>query len=69
MGDAKMIFVIELKKCMANASIFYIIMGKFCYWEKSCSVILFKVNKNSKVDFYHTILPLGLAIYLKIEDS
>ena len=31
-----MIFAIELKKCIASANIFDIILGKFCY-KKSCT--------------------------------
>ena len=59
-----MIFVVELKRYMASASIFGVIIGKFNYEKKLCLVILFEVNKGSKVGFYYIILPFGLIIYL-----
>ena len=59
-----MIFVIELKRHIANISIFDIIIGKLYYKKKLCLVILFKISKNLKINFYHTILSFGLTIYL-----
>ena len=52
---------------MANTSILNIIIGKFCHKKKPCPIILFKIDKSSKVDFYHTILPSGLIIYLWVK--
>ena len=47
-----MISIIKFKKCMANASIFDIIIGKLNYWEKLYLFILFEVNKNLEIGFY-----------------
>ena len=64
-----MILVIGLKKYVANASIFGIVISKLHYRKKLCLVILFKVKKNLKVDFYYTILPLSLTVCLQIESN
>ena len=64
-----MIFAIEFKKCVANISIFGIIIGKLCYKKKLYLIILLKVDKNSEVDFYYTILPLSLAVYLWVKGN
>ena len=62
-----MISAIELKKCVAGASILGIIVSKLCYGKKPCPIILFEVDKGSEVGFYHTILPLSLTIRLRVE--
>ena len=62
-----MISAIELKKCVANASIFGIVVGKFCYGKKPCPIILLKVDKGSEVGFHYTILPFSLAVCLRME--
>ena len=62
-----MIFAIKLKKCVANIDIFGIIISKLCYKKKSCLIILFKVDKNSKISFNCGVLSLSLAICLRIE--
>ena len=59
-----MIFVVDLKKNVTSASSFGIIIGKLRYGKKLCPIILLKINKNLKISFYYTILPLSLAIYL-----
>ena len=64
-----MISTVELKKSLANASILGIIVGKFRHEKKLCPIILFKVNKSLKVDFYCIILPLNLAVYLWVKSS
>ena len=64
-----MIPAIELKKCMANASILGIVIGKLCHGKKPCPIILFKVDKDSEVSFYLTILPFGLTFRLWVEGN
>ena len=64
-----MIFLIKLKKYIAGADIFGIIINELCYKKKLCPIILFKVDKGLKIDFYYTVLLFSLAIYLKIEGS
>ena len=62
-----MIFVVELKKHVANASIFNINIGKFRHKKKLYLVILFKIDKNLKINFYYTILLFSLTICLYIK--
>ena len=54
---------------MIGAGILGIIVSKLYYKKNSCLIILFEVNKGSKVGFYHIILPLSLAAYLRVEGS
>ena len=49
---------------MADINIFNIIIDKFHYKKKLYLIILFNVDKRPKIDFYYTILSLGLAIYI-----
>ena len=65
--NTKMIFAIELKRHVAGASIFGIIIGKFCHKKNPCLVILFEIDEGSKVGFYCTILCFGLTVYLWVE--
>ena len=62
-----MISALKFKKHVANASIFGIIIGKFCYKKKLCLVILFEIDENSKIGFYCIILPLNLTVRLWME--
>ena len=64
-----MISAIKLKRFVAGAGIFGIVVSKFCYEKKPCPIILLKVDKNSKVDFHCTILPLNLAVRLWVKDG
>ena len=64
-----MIFILELKKYVASASIFNIIISKFYYKKKLYLIILFKIDKSLKISFYYTILSFDLAIYFKIEGN
>ena len=54
---------------MTSICIFGIIKNKFCYKKKLCIIILFKINKSFKINFYFIILLFSLAIYLKIKDN
>ena len=62
-----MISAIELEKYVAGASILGIVVSKFRYKKKPCPIILLEVDKNSEVGFYRTILPLNLAVRLRVE--
>ena len=64
-----MISAIEFKRCVANAGILGIVVSKLRHGKKPCSIILLKVDKGSKVGFYHTILPFGLTVRLWIEGN
>ena len=60
----RIISIVKLKKYIANISIFDIIISKYYYKKKLYLIILFKINKNTKISFYCTILFLNLAVYL-----
>ena len=62
-----MISAIELKRCMVDASILGIIKSEFRHVKKLCPIILLKVDKTSEVGFHRTILPLSLAVCLRVE--
>ena len=57
-----MISIVELKIGVTGANIIGIIISKFRHEKELYSIILLKVNL--KIDFYCTILPLSLAVYL-----
>ena len=59
-----MIFGIELKRYMAGADIFGIIVSQLHHKKKPYLIILFKVDKDLKVSFHYAILPFGLTIQL-----
>ena len=62
-----MISAIELKRCVAGAGILGIIVSELRHGKKSCPIILLEVDKGSEVGFHHTILPLRLAVRLRVE--
>ena len=64
-----MISAIELERCVANAGIFGILISKFCYEKKPYLIILLKVDNGLEIDFHCTILPLSLAVRLRVEDN
>lgn len=64
-----MIALVKLKKYMTNIFIFGIIINKLGYKQKSSSIILFLINKNTKISFCYTVLPLSLIVYLWIKYS
>ena len=54
---------------MADANIFGIIAGKFCYKKKLYLVIPFKINKDLKIGFYCIILLFNQIIHFWIKNS
>lgn len=64
-----MIFAVQLKRCMINASIFGIVISKLSLVKESSLVVLFEVNKSIKIGLFTTILTLGLAISLRVKRS
>ena len=64
-----MISTIEPEKYVAGTTIFGIIIGKLYHKKKPCLIILLKVDKSSEIGFDYTILPLNLAIYLRVENN
>ena len=64
-----MISAIELKRYVASVGIFDIIVDKFRHEKKLYPIILLEVDKSLEIDFYYTILPFDLTIYLWIKNS
>lgn len=62
-----MIFVFQFKKRIASTYIFGIIVYKSSHLQDFNLVVLFKINKNSKISFYSTILFNSLIISLKMK--
>lgn len=48
-----MIFAVKFKRYIADTFIFTITECKFHYRYKLCPVILFLIDKQSKISFYH----------------
>lgn len=59
-----MIALVKFKKYMTNTNILHIIIDKFGYQLEYGPIVLFKIDKNLKVDLYNTILFFSLAISL-----
>ena len=62
----RIIATIELKKYILNTSFFSIIIYKLNYWQKFYLVILLKVDKNSKIHLYYTMLTFELIVDFRI---
>ena len=64
-----MIAIIQLKKRMAAARVFGIIISKLSYQKELDQMVLFEIDESSEVGFHGTILPFDFAISLCIEDD
>lgn len=64
-----MIVIVEFKKYVAIAYILGVVVGKFSCWEKPSPIILLIVDKISEVGLHHSILPLRLAVNLRVEGN
>ena len=54
---------------MASAYILGIVISKLSHWQKFDLIVLFKIDKDSKVSLYSAILPFCLAIGLEMKDN
>lgn len=54
---------------MTDADVFRIIVSEFGYKKEPGPIVLFVINKNSEICLYFIVLPLGLAISLRVESS
>ena len=52
---------------MSSASILGVIVGKIRHRKKSYPIFLLKIDKNSEINFYYTILSLSLEVYLQVK--
>lgn len=64
-----MVAIIKLKRYVASIYNFSVVINNFSNSEEFNPIILFVIDENSKVSFYYTILPLSLAINLKIKSG
>ena len=64
-----MIFAVKLKMCEADVSILGVTIGKTQSLVGAVPNTLLEFDKSMKIDFYHTILPLHMAICLWVEGS
>ena len=62
-----MISTIEFKRCIISASILGVVVSKFRHKKKLCLIILLKVDKSLEINFYYIVLPLSLAVHLRVE--
>lgn len=62
-----MIAVIQFKKHVASILILRIVVCKFSNKQKSCPIVLFPVDENTKINLHYAVFPLGLTICLQIE--
>ena len=62
-----MIATVQFKRCVAGASVFCIIIGKFSHQKEFCLVVLLKFDKSSEVGFHYAIVSLGLIVFLKMK--
>ena len=61
--------VVEFERYISYTKVFCNTISKFRYKQELCPVVLFVMNKNSKVSLYYTILLLNLAIDLRVKGS
>ncbi len=64
-----MVVIIELERRVANTCILGINLGEFSHQKELSPIILFIIDKNPEVGLYRKVLPLSLAINLKVESS
>ena len=64
-----MISLIELEKYVTNTGILDIVVSKLYHRKKLYLVILFKIDKDSKIGFYYNILPFDLTICLLVKSD
>lgn len=60
---------IKFKQGMANTYNLSIFISKLSHKQKSSQIILFKVDKSLRIDFYSTIFIFYLVIYQQIKSG
>lgn len=64
-----MIVIIEFKRRIASICIFNIIVSKLSYRQEFCLIILFLIDKSTKISLYFDILFFNLAVCLWMKCS
>ena len=62
-----MIAAIQFKLCMAGACILGVVISELGHWQEPCPIVLFEIDKSSKVGLYGAILLFCLAVGLRVE--
>ena len=64
-----MIAAVQLKRRVAGARIFCIVIHKLSHWQEPGPIILLEIDEGSKVGLHGTVLPLRLTVSLRIESG
>ena len=62
-----MVAAVQLELDVGNACIFCIVISKLGHWQEPCLIVLFKIDKGSKVNLHGTVLLFRLAVGLGVE--
>ena len=62
-----MVAVVQLKKSVAGACILGIVISKLGHGQELGPIILFEIDKNLKVGLHGAVLPLCLAVCLRVK--
>ena len=68
-GNAWVVPAVELERHVPRTGVFCIIISEFRHGQEPRPVVLFVINEGSKVNFHRTVLPLNLAVGLRVEGS
>ena len=60
---------VQLQRHMMIVCILSIIVSKLGYWYKPGLLVLFKINKDSEIQFYCTVLSLSLIVSLRVKSG
>ncbi len=61
--------VVRLEKSVADAGVFRIVIGEFRYRQQPSPVVLLIVDEDPEIGLHRVVLPLRLAICLRVEGS
>lgn len=64
-----MVAVVDIERRVAGVRIFGVVVNKLSYWQKPSPVILLIINKRFEVCLHSAVLPLGLAVCLRMNGS
>ena len=64
-----MVAVVQLERRVAGACILGVVISKLSYWQEPCPIILLKIDKDSKISFHCAVLPLRLAVCLRVKGN
>ena len=62
-----MVAEVKLKGCVAGAGVFCLIIGEFSHRKEPSPVFPLEVDESMEVSFHCAVLPLGLAVSLRVE--